>query len=109
MYCHYGFGGCKSLKKGVNTALQVKQLLSCKKLCETIRVMFSKLNSIPSRFPATTPTDECQLEWLLCLSSTFQANGRNLFQAAKPNNVPGGVPRSAYPMRYSLLKSDRAS
>jgi hypothetical protein len=35
--------------------------------------MSSELNSVPRKSPAATLKSEQELEWLLCLASTFQA------------------------------------
>jgi hypothetical protein len=46
--------------------------------------MVAKLKLAPRNFPPALPAEDCELEWLFCLCSTYQATRRWLSRARRP-------------------------
>jgi hypothetical protein len=76
---------------------------------ETKRVMSSKLNSVPRKPPAATLNSEQELEWLLCLASTFQQTTFKRPEIGKAKQQRTPALHIAPPLRRKPIKVRKAS
>jgi hypothetical protein len=76
---------------------------------ETKRVMSSKLNSVPRKPPAATLNSEQELEWLLCLASTFQSATFKSLETGTTKQHRTPARHFAAPLRRKPIKVRKAS